>query len=127
MTQKKKIIGLLYRQCYLLKKFKDTRSFWETLGISKSTIYFKMNLYSLMKKYRRLHNSALSSNYLKNNLKKIKSKKSKKKCEQVQVNFILASKFYLTKGILSHQRNLINQGNFVSPKEFYFTERIFSH
>lgn len=77
MTQKKKIIGLLYRQCYLLKKFKDTRSFWETLGISKSTIYFKMNLYSLIKKHRRLHNSALSSNYLENNFKNIKSKKSK--------------------------------------------------
>lgn len=40
MTQRKKIIGLLYRQVCLLKKFKNTEHFWETLGLSKSTVYF---------------------------------------------------------------------------------------
>ena len=41
--------------------------------MENSTLYFTINLNNLVKKYPRLHNSFLSANYLKNNLKKIKS------------------------------------------------------
>lgn len=44
------IIGLLHGQGYLLEKLKCTRNF-EKLGISKSNVYFKMNLYNLVKNY----------------------------------------------------------------------------
>lgn len=41
MTQNKKIIELLLKQGCILKQFKNTENFSKTLGISRSTIYFK--------------------------------------------------------------------------------------
>ena len=42
------------------------------VALSKSTISFNKNLSNLVKKYRRLENSILSINFLKNYLKIIK-------------------------------------------------------
>ena len=51
LTQEKKIVGLLIKQGYILKKFNDKEHFFETVGLSKSTIYFKINIYKFVKKY----------------------------------------------------------------------------
>ena len=62
MIQRQKIIELLYEQVHLLntpKKMANT---------SKFTL-FKMNLYSLVRKYQRLQKS-MSANYLKNKFNK---------------------------------------------------------
>ena len=50
----------VFKQGYILKKFKNTEQFVETLGLSKCTIYFKTNLYKLIKKYPHLKNPHLS-------------------------------------------------------------------
>lgn len=41
MPQNKKIIELLLKQGCILKQFKNTENFSKTLGISRSTVYFK--------------------------------------------------------------------------------------
>ena len=60
-------------QDYILKKFKNTENFFETIRLDKSTIYFKINLYKPIKKYPGLKNSVLVDNYCKNCIKKINS------------------------------------------------------
>ena len=54
MTQKKKIIGLVFKQGDNLKNCKETEDFFETLGLSKSTIYFNINFFKFVNKYPRL-------------------------------------------------------------------------
>ena len=49
-TQNKKAIGYTGKQGELLKKFKDTENFFDNVGQSKSTIYFKISLDELLKK-----------------------------------------------------------------------------
>ena len=42
MTQNKKTIGYVAMQRQMLKTFKDTEDFSENIGLSRSTIYFKI-------------------------------------------------------------------------------------
>ena len=44
----------------MLKKFKDTKGFVKSVGLSRSTIYFKLGLYKLLKKYPTFKKSRLS-------------------------------------------------------------------
>ena len=57
----------------MLKKFKDKEGFIENLGLSRSTVYFKIGLYTCLKKFPALKNSSLSSHYYRNNFKSIKT------------------------------------------------------
>ena len=68
-TQNKKAIGYIAKQGEILKKFKDTQNFFDNVGQSKSTIYFKISLYKFLKKYPLLKTSTLQSIYFKNNFK----------------------------------------------------------
>ena len=71
-AEKKKDYAYVLKQGYILKKFKNTEQFFETLGLSKCTVYFKINLYKLIKKYPHLKNPHLSVQYFKNNFKMMK-------------------------------------------------------
>ena len=53
-SQNKKVINIAERQGQLLKNFKDNEIFFETMGQSKWTIYFKISLYEFSKKYQLL-------------------------------------------------------------------------
>ena len=70
-TQNEKAIGYVGKQGELLKEFKDTENFFDHVGQSRSTIYFKIWLYKFLKKYLLLIKSTLQSNYFKNNFKAI--------------------------------------------------------
>ena len=70
--KKKNDYAYVLKQGYILKKFKNTEQFFETLGLSKCTIYFKINLYKLIKKYPHLKNPHLSVQYFKDNFKMMK-------------------------------------------------------
>ena len=56
-------------QRQMLKTFKDTEGFFENVGLSGSTSYFKIGLYEFLKKYLASKNSNLSSHYFKNKFK----------------------------------------------------------
>ena len=71
-TQNKKTIGCIAKQGQLFKKFKDTENFFDNVGKSRWTIYFKISLYEFLKKYALLKTSTLQSSYFKNNFKAIK-------------------------------------------------------
>ena len=47
----------------MLKKFKDKEGFIEKVGLSRSTVYFKIPLYKCLKKFPAIKNSSLSSHY----------------------------------------------------------------
>ena len=47
----KKQRGVFGKQGQLLKKFKDTENFFDNVGQSRSTIYFKISLYKFLKKH----------------------------------------------------------------------------
>ena len=59
-------------QGQMLKKSNDSKEFVENVGVSRSTIYFKIGLYKLLKKHLALKNSIFSSHYFKNNFEMIK-------------------------------------------------------
>lgn len=63
-TQIKKIIGLMFRQGVILKDFKETENIYETVGLSRSSIYSKINLYNFVKKYRRTQHSTEKLNII---------------------------------------------------------------
>ena len=71
-TQNIKAMGYIGKEGELLKKFKDTENFFDNVGQSRSTIYFKISLYKFLKKYPSLKKSTLRSSYFKNNFKAIK-------------------------------------------------------
>ena len=71
-TQNIKAMGYIGKEGELLKKFKDTENFFDNVGQSRSTIYFKISLYKFLKKYPLLKKSTLRSSYFKNNFKAIK-------------------------------------------------------
>ena len=50
-TQNKKAIGYIGKQGKLFKKFKHTKNFFDKVGQSRSTIYFKISLHQFVKKY----------------------------------------------------------------------------
>ena len=70
-TQNKETIAYVAKQGQILKKFKDTEEFVENMEQSPSTVYFNIELYKFIKKFPALKNSTLSSNYFKNNFKRI--------------------------------------------------------
>ena len=67
-TQNKKAIGYIGE---VFKKFKDTENFFDSVGQSRSAIYFKISLYKFLKKYPLLKKSTLQSSYFKNDFKAI--------------------------------------------------------
>ena len=74
-TKKKGIISIAYHQGKVFKKFKDKEKFitlvsW--LGIHKTTIIFKINIFKLCEKYPKLLKSSIGLGFLKNYFKDIK-------------------------------------------------------
>ena len=70
--KKKGILNLVYKHGLLFKKFKESDRFKEMLediGISKSTIYFKVKLLKVLEKYTKLKKSSLLLNFMKNYMK----------------------------------------------------------
>ena len=69
------MLWLAYQQSQIFEKFKMNESFIDEvkqLGISKSTILFKISIVKLVNKYPRMKKSSLSLQFLKNNFKIIK-------------------------------------------------------
>ena len=71
-TQNKKAIAHIAKRRQFLKRFKGTQNFFDNVGQSKSTMYFKNSLYEFLEKYPLLKISTLQSSYFKNNFKAIK-------------------------------------------------------
>ena len=72
-TENKNTIRYESIQGQMLKKIKDTEGFVKNSQHSRSTIYFKIELYKLLKKYPTFKNSSQSSHYFRNNFKMIKT------------------------------------------------------
>ena len=68
----KKIINIVGKQGELLKRFKEEDEFFNSVGLSKSNIYFKMRLFKFLCKFPVLKNSTLTPNYFRSNMKLIK-------------------------------------------------------
>ena len=73
-TKKKGIINIVFHQGKVFKKFKDKEKFitlvsW--LGIHKTTIIFKINIFKLCERYPKLLKSSVGLGFLKNNYKDI--------------------------------------------------------
>ena len=49
-TQHKQVIQYIYKQGGILKIFKKTEKFFDGTGQSRSTVYFKIEVYKLLKK-----------------------------------------------------------------------------
>ena len=74
-TKKKGIIRIAYHQGKVFKKFKDKEKFItlvNKLGIHKTTIIFKINIFKLCEKYPKLFNSSIGLGFFKNHYKDIK-------------------------------------------------------
>ena len=74
-TKKKGIINIAFHQGKIFKKFKDTEKFItliSRLGIHKTTIIFKINIFKLVEKYPKFLKSSMGLSFLKNYLKEIK-------------------------------------------------------
>ena len=65
------MIIIVEKRGQLLKGFKESQEFFETVGLSRSTIYFKMNLYKFFSKYPVVKSPTLPPNYFKNTFKMI--------------------------------------------------------
>ena len=68
----KKIINIVGKQGEPLKRFKEEDEFFNSVGLSKSNIYFKMRLFKFLCKFPVLKNSTLTPNYFRSNMKLIK-------------------------------------------------------
>ena len=68
----KKFINLVGKQGKLLKRFKEEDEFFDCVGLIRSNIYFKMQLFKFLNKFPVLKNSTLTPSYFKSNLKQIK-------------------------------------------------------
>ena len=74
-TKKKGIISIAYHQGKVFKKFKDKEKFItlvSQLGIHKTTIIFKIDIFKLCEKYPKLLKSSIGLGFLKNYFKDIK-------------------------------------------------------
>ena len=69
----KLIIGLLFKQGCILKKFKEVKKIFKTVGLSRYTSFFKIKVYKFVKNYQHLKHSTLSVHYLKNSSKNTRS------------------------------------------------------
>ena len=74
-TKKEGIINVAYHQGQVFKRFKEKEKFAKLvseLGIHKTIIIFKINVFKLCEKYRKLLKSSISSGFLKNYHKDLK-------------------------------------------------------
>ena len=74
-SKKCNILWLAYQQGEIFEKFKMNDNFIDMvkkIGISKSTILFKISVVKFVNKYPRMKKSSLSLHFLKNNFKIIK-------------------------------------------------------
>ena len=93
-TKNKGIINVAYHQGQVFKRFKEKEKFAKLvseLGIHKTTIIFKINVFKLCDKYRKLLKSSLGLGFFKNYHKDIKVI-----CEKNEKIFD-AERFYLLK------------------------------
>ena len=75
-TKNKAIINVSYHQGKVFKRFKQKEKFDKLvseLGIHKNTNIFKINVYKLCEKYRKLMKSSIGLGFLKNHHKGIKA------------------------------------------------------
>ena len=75
-TKKKGIINVAYHQGQVFKRFKEKEKFAKLvseLGIHKTTIIFKINVFKLCKKHPKLLKSSIGLGYFKNYHKDIKA------------------------------------------------------
>ena len=75
-TKNKGIINVAYHQGQVFKRFKQKEKFDKLvseLGIHKNTNIFKINVYKLCEKYRKLMKSSIGLGFLKNHHKGIKA------------------------------------------------------
>ena len=83
--KKKGIISIAYDQGKIFKRFKEKEKFVRLvseLGIHKTPIIFKINVFKLCKKYRKLLNSSMDLRFFKNYHKDIKAI-----CEEKEKDF----------------------------------------
>ena len=84
-TKKKGIINVAYHQGQVLKRFKEKEKFVmlvSELGIHKTTIIFKINVFKLCKKYPKLLKSSIGLEFFKNHYTDIKAL-----CEENEKDF----------------------------------------
>ena len=75
-TKKKGIINVAYHQGQVFKRFKEKQEFAKLvseLGIHKTTIIFKINIFKLCEKYLKLLKSSIGLGFFKNCQKDIKA------------------------------------------------------
>ena len=75
-TKKKGIINVAFHQGQVFKRFKEKEKFVNLvseLGIHKTTIIFKINIFKLCKKYPKLLKSSIGLRFFKNYNKDIKA------------------------------------------------------
>ena len=75
-TKRKGIINVAYHQEQVFKRFKEKEKFTKLvseLGIHKTTIIFKINVFKLCRKYPKLLKSSISLGFFKNYHKDIKA------------------------------------------------------
>ena len=75
-TKKKGIINVTFHQGQIFKRFKEKEKFSKLiseLGIYKTTIIFKINVFKLCKKYPKLLKSSIALGFFKNYHKDIKA------------------------------------------------------
>ena len=75
-TKRKGIINVAYHQGQVFKRFKEKEKFAKLvseLGIHKTTIIFKINVFKLCKKYRKLLTSSIGLGFFKDYHKDIKA------------------------------------------------------
>ena len=74
--KKKGIINVAFHQGQIFKRFKEKEKFAKLvseLGIHKTTIIFKINVFKLCKKYRKLLKSFIGLSFFKNYHKDIEA------------------------------------------------------
>ena len=75
-TKKKGIINVAFHQGQIFKRFKEKEKFAKLvneLGIHKTTIVYKINVFKLCEKYRKLLKSSIGLGFFKNYHKDIKA------------------------------------------------------
>ena len=73
-TKKKGIISIAYHQGKVFKKFKNKEKFIKLINefkVHKTTIIFQINIFKLIRKYRKLMKSSIGLGFLKNYYKNI--------------------------------------------------------
>ena len=84
-TKKKGIINATFNQGQVFKRFKEKQKFTKLvseLGIHKTTIIFKINVFKLCKKFPKLLKSSIGLGFFKNYHKDIKAI-----CEEYEKDF----------------------------------------